>query len=299
MPPQGLGEERPGHQRVVQCGGMELDEFQVGDGHARTKSHGHPVAGRLERVRRDGEHLAGAPGGHQHMVGGDRAHHAGSVDGRHAPAGSVDQEVDGEPAFQQDRRRGTYRSHQRPLDLDAGGGTTRMDHPRGGVPTLPGQGQGARLVPVEHRAQGDQLHDPLGPLVDQHPDRRLVTQPHAGRQRVGQVDVRRVRVAADHRRYAALRPPGGGLLQHPLGEHPDAQPVFGGAHGSRQPRNTAADHQQVQVRRVCRRAHGDTAAMLSISRARPNRQATNRRTSCPGPPRRVGVANVSGRTTAA
>ncbi len=55
---QRLGEQRPGHGRVVQRGRMELDELDVGRRHPGAQRHGHAVAGGLGRVGGDREELA-------------------------------------------------------------------------------------------------------------------------------------------------------------------------------------------------------------------------------------------------
>ena len=64
-----LGQQRPRHGVVVQRGGVELDELDVGHRHAGPQRHGDAVAGGLERVGGDGEQLAGAAGGDQHVGG--------------------------------------------------------------------------------------------------------------------------------------------------------------------------------------------------------------------------------------
>ena len=89
-----------------------------------------------------------------------------------------------------------------------------------------------------------------GPFVDEHPHGVDVAQPGAGRQRVGQVEVGGVGVAAEHGGHAALGPAGGGLLELGLGEHADPHAVdLGGPHRGRQPGHAGAEHEQVEVRR--------------------------------------------------
>jgi hypothetical protein len=87
-----------------------------------------------------GGFVAGAAGGDQHVAGPDldpvprRAQ-------RHDPAATpaVDQQVEGEPVLVGGRRGPLHRGHQRPLDLDAGGGAAGVDDPGVGVAALPGQ----------------------------------------------------------------------------------------------------------------------------------------------------------------
>ena len=115
------------------------------------------------------------------------------------------------------------------------------------VAALAGQQQLARGVAVEDGAEGDQLVDPGRALVDQHPHGVGVAQPGAGGQRVGQVQVGRVGVAAQHRGHAALGPPGGRLVQLALGQHADPQAVdVGGPHRGRQAGDADPEDQQVE-----------------------------------------------------
>ena len=75
---QRLGQQRPGHGRVVQRGRVELHELDVGRRHAGPQRHGHAVAGGLGRVGGHREQLAGPAGGQHDVVGPHR----------HGPAGA-------------------------------------------------------------------------------------------------------------------------------------------------------------------------------------------------------------------
>ena len=94
VPAQRLGQQGPGHRRVVERGGVELHELHVGHGHAGPQGHGQAVGGGLGRVGGHREQLAGPAGG-QHRVGGpdlDQATlgaegHARPGTGRPPPAG--------------------------------------------------------------------------------------------------------------------------------------------------------------------------------------------------------------------
>jgi hypothetical protein len=66
---QRLGQQRPGHGRMVQRGRVELDELDVGRRHPGPQRHGHAVAGGLGRVGGHREELAGPAGGQHHVVG--------------------------------------------------------------------------------------------------------------------------------------------------------------------------------------------------------------------------------------
>ena len=67
---QRLGQQRPGHRRIVQRRRVELDELEIGAGDARLQREGDAVAGRERRIGRHGEALPGATG-REHDV--DRA----------------------------------------------------------------------------------------------------------------------------------------------------------------------------------------------------------------------------------
>ena len=142
-----------------------------------------------------------------------------------------------------------HRLDQRPLDLGAGGRAAGVHHPRHRVPALPGQGQPARGVEVEHRAQGDQVLHPAGALVDEDAHGVDVAQAGAGGQGVGQVEVGGVGVAAQHGGDAPLGPAGGGLVEVGLGQHPHPHAVVGGGglDRGREAGHPTAEDEQVEL----------------------------------------------------
>ena len=98
----------------------------------------------------------------------------------------------------------------------------------------------------------DQLVHAAGALVDEDPHGLLVAQPGAGGQGVGQVQVGRVLVAAEHRGDAALGPAGGRLRQRALGQDAEGQRRSARRDGSGepdrggQPGDAAAQDQDVE-----------------------------------------------------
>ena len=62
--------------RVIQAGGMELDELHVGNAAAGTPAHGNAIPGGGVRIGGVQIDLARASGGKHHMVGSDRFHAA-------------------------------------------------------------------------------------------------------------------------------------------------------------------------------------------------------------------------------
>ncbi len=145
--PQGLRQQRPRHRRVVQGGGVELHELDVGHRGAGPQGHGHAVARALDRVGRHREQLPGAAGGQQHVVGPDDPAAAVGAEGHHAappgpprPAGPGRRRSRGwrwrcgarrRPGPARSRRRWRHRRRAPP-----GAGCGR---PRGPAPGAPGR----------------------------------------------------------------------------------------------------------------------------------------------------------------
>jgi hypothetical protein len=257
--PQRLREEGPGHGRVVQGGGVELHELDVGHRHAGPHRHGHAVARGLGGVGGDGVERARPARGQQHRAGP----HLGPIPRRrerhHAPAApALHQQLEGEPSFEHRRRRALDGRHQRPLHLGPRGGAAGVHHPGFGVAALPGQEQRPFGIEVELGPQGDEIDDPPRALVHQHPHGVDVAQAGPRGERVGQVQVggvgldvrvqRRYRATED-RGHAALGPPGGRLGQLRLGEDPHPHPGLGRRpHRGGQARHPAPEDQEFEVR---------------------------------------------------
>ena len=158
------------------------------------------------------------------------------------------------------------------LDLGAGGGAAGVDDPRARVAALAGEGERPGGLAVELGAQRDQLVHAGRALVDEDAHRLLVAQAGARGQGVGQVQVGRVLVAAEHGGHAALGPAGGRLGQHALGQHAERQrrrrrrarprqPDRG-----RQPGDAAAQDQDVEGSRPGAGGHAGSVRVSSASR---------------------------------
>ena len=153
-----------------------------------------------------------------------------------------DDEVHGEPLLEDRGRAPPHRRDQRPLDLGPGGRAPGVQDARRGVPTFSSQREITTGLPVEHRAEPDELVDTTRALVDEHPHRVDIAQPRPRRQRVGQVQVGGVLVAAHRGGDPALGPARRRLGQISLGEHSDPQsrrrghPDHGGEAGHPDPR---------------------------------------------------------------
>ena len=172
-------------------------------------------------------------------VGGDHA----------AAAAALDDQVEGERALVAPPATvGPHGVDERALDLGAGGRAAGVHDPRQRVAALAGELELALGVAVEGGAERDELVDARRALVDEHAHGVDVAQPGAGGERVGEVEVGRVGVAAEHRGHAALGPARRGLLELALGEHADPHAVdLGGPHRGRQPGHAGAEHEQVEV----------------------------------------------------
>ena len=271
---QRLGEQRAGHGRVVQRRGVELHELHVGRRDTGPQRHGHAVAGGLRRVGGDREELAGATGGQHDMVGPhlDGTAAAAGRQGPHAhAAAALDQEIEGEPAFEHGAGRAVGGVDEGALDLRAGGGATGVHDARPGVASLARQRQQAGGLAVELDPEGDQLVHAARPLVDEDAHGLLVAQSGAGRQRVGQVQVGRVLVGAEHRGDAALRPARGRLREHALGQHAEGERRRGPAragqpHRGRQSGDAASEDQDVEGSGPGPGGHAGSVSVSSASR---------------------------------
>ena len=185
-------------------------------GHAGPQRHGHAVAGGLGRVGGDREELAGAAGGEQHVrrpaprgasPSGSRA-----TTPRHRPSSTRRSRANqrsehrrrGRPAPPPPAPARSRRRWPRPPAC-----TTRaMEWPPSRASSRPPSGSRSNTAP---RAISS-LH-PARALVDQHPHGVDVAQAGAGGQRVGQVEVGRVRRSPPSTRgHAALGPAGGRLV---------------------------------------------------------------------------------------
>ena len=196
----GLGDERllaagprpePQHRRV------ELDELDVGHHRAGAQRRGHAVAGGDRRVGRRGVDLSDSAGGqHDGTRHGrtDAVHLAltDDVQGHAADAGLlVLQQVHDEGVLDHLDAgvvlHTVQRGDERAGDLLARGVAAGVGDPVLVVPTLAGQPELALVVEVELGAEGDELADPLRPLVDESRDGRDVA--HAAARHEGVVQV--------------------------------------------------------------------------------------------------------------
>ena len=82
---------------MVQRGGVELHELEVGDRDARAHGHGDAVAGGERGVGGDGEALPGAAGGDEHVAGPHRRGTVGRDPVDADDATPLDQELGGQP----------------------------------------------------------------------------------------------------------------------------------------------------------------------------------------------------------
>ena len=89
-------------------------------------------------------------------------------------------EIKGEPVLEDGRGAVTHRFDKGPFHLGARRDAACVKHARRGVPAFPRSRQPASWHPVEDGAESDELVHPLGALVDEHANRRLVTKTCSG-----------------------------------------------------------------------------------------------------------------------
>ncbi|CAM5467725.1 hypothetical protein SVIOM342S_01277 [Streptomyces violaceorubidus] len=212
-------------------GGVELDEFEVADLGTRAQGEGHAVARGDGGVRRRREHLAHAAGGEDDRGGVDRSDavvlalaHDVQGDAGGAAVG-VREEVEHEGVLDRAQPARAYRLHQGAGDLGARRVAARVGDAAAVVAALAGEGQAALGGLVEVRAGRDEPAYGVGALGGQDADRFRVAQAGAGHQGVVQVLLGGVALA-EGRGDAALRPPGGAVVQAGLGD--DDGPQTGG-----------------------------------------------------------------------
>ena len=238
LAPDRLGDQEGLGPGMVEAGGMELDEFHVGDLGSGPPGHGHPVPGGDVGVGGVEVDLAAAPGGQRHLPGGEGARPAAAgVERVHAQAAVGTVAAQGACGDQVDRQvvlvdvDGGIAGHgpqQDALQLPAGDIPGVEDAPAG-VPPLPAQ------VPPAPLPAGAGLLAELHPQIHQPPDlgwasgqdglhHLAVAEPHPGPAGVLDVPADRV-VLPGYRGDPPLGVVGAGLGPVLLGEdgHP-AQP---------------------------------------------------------------------------
>ncbi len=207
---------------------VELHELEVGHLGTGTEGEGHAVAGRDGRVGGAGEDLAHPPGREDHGAGvhgpdavlGPLAEHV-QRDPRRTPVRGA-QQVEHERVLDHlDPRVGEDRGDQGPRDLRAGRVAPGVHDPVAVMAALAGQGQLAGGVEVEVGTQGDQLPEPAGAFLAEHPDGPPVADADPGLEGVALVLQGRV-VGTEGRGDASLRPAGRAVVDMHLrhDQHP-------------------------------------------------------------------------------
>ena len=171
------------------------------------------------------------------------------VEGTHThTAAALDDEVEGEPLLEHRGRAAAHGRDQGPLDLGAGGRPPGVQDAGGGVAPFACQREIAAGLAVEHRPEPDQLVDATGALVDEHAHGVDIAQPRPRRQRVGEMEIGGVLVAAHRRGDAPLGPARRRLGQVGLGEHahPEAR-RRGQADHRGQARHARAEDEDVEL----------------------------------------------------
>ena len=255
-----LGDEERLGVRVVEAGGVELDEFHVGDPAPGPPTHGHAIAGRRIGVGCVEVHLARSAGG-QHGVEGTQGFDLAGLFVEHVgpvaavvghtglaqfefPAGN---QVDGDVLFHHfDVRVAADALHQRLLHCRTGGVIGVNDAPVA-VAALPGQVKlaGVLLVAGKGHAGLDEPVDGALAVGNDVLGGVAAAQTGTGDERVLDMVGHRV-VAAQHAGNAALGPTAGAIQKFPFG-HQRYAPVLGQVQGKRHAGQAAADDDDVEA----------------------------------------------------
>ena len=207
---------------------MELHEFEVGYLGPGAQGQGNTIARGHRRVRRLGEDLTEAPGGqddHRRECGADTIALALAHDVQRHALGSpvfVAQQVQDERTLDElDAGVEGDRSHERPRDLGAGGIATGMGDAIAMVSALASQSDGSGGIQVKVGTEANEIADAVGALGDERLHRIDIAQTGARDEGVVQMLLGGV-VVRERRGDAALRPPGGSLLDATLRHKQDS-----------------------------------------------------------------------------
>ena len=189
LPPQGLREKKAGRAGREQGGGVELHELQIRQRCPSAVGHGHAVPRGLRwvggftveasRPSRRQEH--GARTCQSHLT-------RGLVQQEQSRAAlSFEHQIHAQrPTEEGQRREAPGARQQCPDDFHPCGIAMGMQHSPATVRTLPCKGE-SRSFPIEPRTPIDQLLDPLGTFLHEHPHCLSVTESVPGAERVLQV----------------------------------------------------------------------------------------------------------------
>jgi hypothetical protein len=112
---------------------------------------------------------------------------------------------------------------------------------------LAGKFEAPLLVTVEGSPEGDEVLHATRTFLDKDPHCIDVAEPITGGKGVGQMEIGRIRIAAQHRGNAALRPSGGGLFECTLCEDSDTEPVsIGGPNRGGETGDAGAHNEEIE-----------------------------------------------------
>ena len=202
------------HQSAAakQCGGMELNELEVGDGSSRAQRQGDAVSGRDIRVSRGGINLAHASGGQDNRTRCDGTDAVATPFAEHVQRDTtgvtegIEHQVEHEGMLDGLETRVGRCGDQRPLDFLTGRVTTGVDDTTPQVPAFAGEFECAVLAAIEVCAQGGERVHLRRTFVDKNAYGGRVAQSGARGDRVGIVRVGRI-IVGERSGDTALRPP--------------------------------------------------------------------------------------------
>ncbi len=232
----GFGDQETALLRVVQAGGMELDELHVANPTARAPGHGNAVARGGVGVAGVAVDLAHATGGQHHGRGrqcfntvGFDVERVNAVAALRVGGGgtalaqvAVSDQVHRHPAFAHADVGMALDLFQEDIVDGLAGGISRVGDAAHGVATFAGQVQAQRAFGVgrkRHAALDQPLHGSSAVTGDEL-GRVFIDQARASFLGIAHVGADAV-IVAQHADDAALRPGGGGFFQLAFGQHDD------------------------------------------------------------------------------
>ncbi len=230
LPAHGLADQKRFGLRMIQAGGMKLDELHVRHAGARPIRHRHAVAAGDVGIGRVEIHLARTARGQERDLRGKHFHHGPLLVQRVATQATVrpglaqllrSDQVDDQGILEHgDVLVLRHRRQQGPLDF-APRNVARVQHPPPGVAAFATEIVLAARVLLfgEFHPQLDQLAHQRRPFTDDRAHHVLPAQPRPGIQRVAHVQFQRI-VLGHHRRDAALGIIGVALRAMLLGNQP-------------------------------------------------------------------------------
>jgi hypothetical protein len=207
MAAQRLGQERTRHSFMMQCGGVKLHEFHIGNGSSGSQCHRYPVSGCFKRIGCHRENLAGTTGGKKNVSSPDIGKRTiGQRRSDSDTAAVLDHEIKSKGVFVNLRCFAAHRRNKCSLNFGAGCNTTSVHDSRKRVAALSGEFKLTIGITIEPRTESHKITNPDRTFLNKHPNSVDVTQAGSGSQRVSQMQIGGIGITAEHCGDTALGP---------------------------------------------------------------------------------------------